>query len=128
VAKNTAPTKAEEHLLRYPPTEDTWICQAKLVRTEFAAAGEPKHTAIRCNAPNSRYETERCWCCARPKPAKPKRLWPLYLKVCEKHGHTPGEPWRPLAGGDESRNATEGGRTSTPASGTKTRSRRRKRE
>jgi hypothetical protein len=108
VAKKRTPTASERRLLEHPPTQHTWICRG-------------------CETYN-RGALQQCWACAKPRPEKPKRLWPLYLKVCEKHGHTPGEPWRPLAGGDESRNATEGGRTSTPASGTKTRSRRRKRE
>ena len=73
-------TNYERNLIKHPPTTGTWLCRA----TRITSGGE-KTT---CNTPNSAKARE-CWLCTRPKPRKPKLIWPLYVEACRKAGIAP---------------------------------------
>jgi hypothetical protein len=70
-------TNAEQRLLLFPPTETTWRCIHK-DGFEVVVPGSER----------------QCWHCRKAKPAKPKLLWPDYVKLCEKVGIEPGYRWK----------------------------------
>src|SRR5688572_9281768 len=76
-------TLLEKQLLRYPPTEATWLCRAKV---EWNMGDS-------CGVLNSGSQ-EKCWLCGEKKPRAAKLIWPVYLSACEKAGIEPGTPWR----------------------------------
>ena len=78
------PTRAEARLLTYPPTKETWVCQAK----------KPSLDGSTCQKINAG-KYERCWVCGSKKPKRPKKLWPQYVAACKKVGIEPGQSLRP---------------------------------
>jgi hypothetical protein len=79
-------TIRDRQLLKYPPTETTWVCK-------------------KCETPLSG-TTEKCWLCGANKPLRGVTLlYPDYLAACAKAKHEPGVRW-PMkvqgAGGEDS--------------------------
>lgn len=72
----------ERRLLMYPPTETTWVCESHF-----------REDGTTYSMVNSGKE-ETCGLCQKPKPKKPKLLWPEYVKLCEKVGIEPGMIWK----------------------------------
>jgi hypothetical protein len=70
-------TKAEKHLLQYPPTPKTWRCTKKLER---------EGARTECGMVNSNLRTKTCLYCGGKKPSKPVLLWPSYLAARQKAG------------------------------------------
>ena len=73
---------SEELVLRYPPTDTTWVCKGNVIWRESGTCGT-------INVGRS----DRCICCDLTKPRKPKLLWPEYLEACKKAGIEPGTSW-----------------------------------
>lgn len=81
-------TNAELHLLRHPPTPDTWVCPAK------HRGNDPKDVKT-CGMVNSG-KRDRCTLCASKKPRRPVLLWPAYVRAAVKAGIEPtGKSWWP---------------------------------
>lgn len=80
-------TKRDERLLRHPPTNSTWEC---LATRKTEKNGEI--TTIRCGELNPGSHS-KCWLCARPKPRRPKLIYPVYEAACKKAGIEPGTRW-----------------------------------
>jgi hypothetical protein len=95
----------EETLLRFPPTEKTWLCQRP--RSEVFDTGDGNRG--RCDTPNSGRKVN-CWLCGGRRSSSTSRpLWPIYVALCEAVGNlTPGKPW-PARG-----SADPGGGTADP--------------
>lgn len=74
---------SEKHLLTFPPTPTTWVCEAK--RKVFVET-------FTCNTPNSG-RADQCWACTKLKPKRPRLVWVTYEATCKRIGHTPGEKW-----------------------------------
>lgn len=77
-------TTAERRILKNPPTETTWVCQAKRVTDDGVKL---------CNTTVAGRD-EQCWLCRKPRPRRPKLLWPVYLAACKKAKHEAGTPFR----------------------------------
>lgn len=87
MAAKKKPTLAEQKILTHPPTPKTWECRASVLRnvSDQIQIGT-------CGMINTG-RTDKCCLCGKRKPAKPKLLWPAYVKACEKVGIEPGTRW-----------------------------------
>ncbi len=84
-------TAREQHLLRFPPTQTTWLCRSKR-NNSAGVSGE-------CGFVNSGLR-DRCSLCAQRAvtPARRKLLWPEYIRAAVKAGlpeESYGLPHRP---------------------------------
>lgn len=87
MAKQKKLTAAQLRLLRYPPTQTTWICPGRYKDSE----GE-QHNCLAYNTG----KRKKCWLCTRLKPSKPQLVWPDYVTACEIAGIQPGEKYKTL--------------------------------
>lgn len=65
-------TSFELRLLEHPPNTGTWRCTCEIINNSSMT---------------------RCWICGSPK-SSGEEVYPLYEKLCEKVGITPGIYWR----------------------------------
>lgn len=80
--KKLSLTIYEKNLLEHPPTEKTWVCEAR--KTEEGSV--IKHV--------NGGSAMACVYCGTSKPKTPKMLWVDYVVACEKVGIEPGYQWK----------------------------------
>lgn len=72
-------TPEEKKLLKYPPTETTWIC----VHTEHYVAADGEKRPVLREYANAGSRTT-CGFCAEPRPRNAQLVWPRYQEALAK--------------------------------------------
>lgn len=72
-------TAEETHLIRYPPTPSTWLCE----HVE-SVEDEDGNVSTRSRFLRNAGTWDECWMCREPKPESPRLLWPTYEAASKK--------------------------------------------